>query len=406
MTTKKHLTSFAVLAIFAFLYWASATVQPVSFENKVYTDTKKAPENIVVSYKLPVIKPTGKTTQMQIKDGVTITTEIVPFTANRTIKQVKQITYADPTKNGYDIYEVANKPEYEVFPKDINFKIRIRNNEQVPLKLSEIGFAIIIDGLQWSWPTGYLEEWNKGIILTGFEKEFILKGPQLDGLFSAKVVYIFLNGVPTSYDQAGSVKKKSNFEWYFECSTDVVNKEEEVTYSYEPLPIEQRRCVRCSGTGTDPQPYKCSQCNGTGIYQNPYDKKNYKCSNCEGSGRVYRKCSNCSNGVTYHPKSPETPVHSSEIWSGWKVLVKSVPSGATIISTNPNTGKHSVLKCITPCTIDWYCSTGKTCPITVEYGGKKVDVYPLKPNGKESSLIEVDFRSSTPVVKTGKQMNN
>lgn len=375
----------------------------MSSTQKTYYETKKPDENISVSYRLPVIKPTAKTTQSQTKGGVIISAEIIPFKAVRNVKQEKTVTYADVTKAGYDNYEISSTPYYTVTPENIQFKIRIRNNEQVPLKLSEVGFAIIIDGTQWSFPTGYLDDWNKGLILTGFEKEYLINGPQLEGLYSAQVVYLFLNGVPTSYNEAGSVTKKNNFEWYFECKAETVQKGEQKKFTYESEPIYKEKCKKCSGTGTDPQPYKCNSCGGEGTIV--VNKKTYKCSTCDGSGVVHYKCANCSGvGVIAYPKSTEPPIKSSITWTGWKVNVTTNPPGAKVSMVNIRTGEYKSVG-MSNVEADWYSSDAKSYPIIIEYQGQTLKVLPFDESGKEISKVVVDFLSSTPIVKEGKKVD-
>lgn len=403
MEATRYLLSVSFV-IMSTLLFQSCVVQKYSIEEKKYRDIKKQPENIAVSYKLPVIKATGKTTQSQTKGGVVISTEIVPFSATRNVRQARVVTYADPNQPGYDNYEVSNTPDYKVSPENIQFIIRIRNNEQVPLKLSDVGFAIIIDGTQWSFPSGYLDDWNKGLILTGFEKEYTITGPQLDGLYNAQVVYMLLNGVPVSHNDAGVVTKKSNFEWYFECKAEIVRKEEQKTYTYETSPIHQEKCAKCSGTGTDPQAYKCSYCNGKGSYVSSADKKTYKCSNCGGTGIVHVKCSNCGGvGVLSYPKSTEAP-YESTTWIGWVVKVLTNPPGAKVSMVDTKTGEYISVG-MSNVEATWFSSNTKSYPIIIEYQGQSVKVLPYDDSGKEISKIVVDLVSGTPIVKEGKKVN-
>lgn len=366
-----------------------------------YSDSRKESEQIACTYKLPIIKPTGKTTQLQTKGGVTITTEIIPFTATMSTEHERSYTYLYPgIPSGYDAVEIINTPHYEVDPSNIAFKIRIRNNESVPLKLSEVGFALIIDGVQWSIPSGYLDEWNKGLILTGFDKDYTIEGPDLSGLYTAQVVYLFLNGVPTSYDEAGNITKKDNFQWYFECSTEEVTKYEQKTYTYETSPIYRERCAKCSGTGTDPQAYKCSVCSGGGRVKN-YDGKVISCPKCNGSGTVRYQCPNCSgHGQISRPKSQVPPGSGTVTWTGWPVMISTTPPGAQVkvydasMKGYKNAGPSN-------CTVDWYSSNDATYPIIVEYQGKSAKVLPYSPSGKETAKISISFLGAAPTITKG-----
>lgn len=406
----KNLFSALTLIVFAILFWASASEKTFYSSDIKYRDTQKPSENIKVSYNLPIIKPTGKTIQSQTKGGVVITAEVIPFKAVRTVKKGNQeVAYKDVNKPGFDIFETPNTPEYQITPENISFKIRIRNNEQVPLKLSDIGFAIIIDGTQWSFPTGYLDDWNKGMVLTGFEKEYIVRGPQLAGLYSAQVVYILLNGVPTSYDEAGSVTKKNNFEWYFECKSDVVQKDEQKTYTYQPKLIRTDQCAKCRGTGTDPQIYKCDYCKGVGSYVNSYDRKTYKCSTCGGTGRRQFKCPDCSGlGTISYPLSTTPPIDTQVDWLGTTVNITTIPSNAQVSIVNSKTGEYSMVGFSNIEVKPWIkASSGSKTnlyPIIIDYQGKKVKVSPYNEKGKIISKIEVDFTGKTPIITKGKMV--
>lgn len=370
---------------------------------------KKTSKDTVIEYMLPVIQPTGKTQQLQEKGGVTITAEIVPFTVMRGERMNKNITYADPNKNGYDIYEVSNVPYYTISPEKVMFKIRIRNNEQVPLKLSEIGFALIIDGIQFSFPKEELDDWNKGIILTGFDKEYTIYGPALNGLNTAKVVYLFLNGVPVSYDKAGTVTKKSNFEWYFTCENQKVSTPEQIRYNYSEEPIYKEQCKSCNGRGYFEKQQTCGVCNGKGTFVGT-DGKTYSCTNCGGKGQIIvkEKCLNCKAvGMISYPKSKLPPVENSTIWRGWWVNVVTKPSGAVISIFNPNTLLYTSDDIATsPNKVRfWYQPGSSENPIMVSYGGKTVKVLPYN-EGKQSPKIVIDFLSGTePIVVKGEKVD-
>jgi hypothetical protein len=403
MKLTRPLYSVPTLIAFALII-GCVSVQQLRKTDVTYAETNKPPENITISYALPVIKATAKTTQMQTKGGVTITVEIVPFNATLGVKQVKTIGYADPKKSGYDVYEVSNTPTYSVTPENIQFNIRIKNNEAVPLKLSDVGFALIVDGTQWSFPTGYLDDWNKGLILTGFDKTYTIKGPQLQGLYAAQVVYLFLNGVPTSYDEAGNVTKKNNFEWYFECKSEEVQKQEKKTYTYETSLIEKQRCAKCSGTGIDPTNYKCNYCNGTGQFKG-YDGKIYTCDKCQGTGIVHIKCQDCDGlGTISYPKSSTPPIASSITWSGAIIQVITNPPGAKVSVVNTKTKEYQSSG-MSNVTVNWYSSDQKSYPIVVEYQGQTVKVLPYNDQGELIPKVVIDFLGGTLAVTKGKKVD-
>ena len=200
---------------------AACGVHKRQFTNTTYAEVHTNPEkSIPIPYDLPSVVPTGKTVQTQTKGGVTISVETEPFTVSDKGWQKRTVVEADPSKPGYDRYEISAGPDYVLSPDRVKFKIRIRNNEQVPLVLERIGFILSIDKVQYSFPKEQIEEWNRGIVVTGFEKTFEVSGPQTRELHNGQTVFLFLNGVPTSYNVAGDVTRKSNFEWYFTCMNE------------------------------------------------------------------------------------------------------------------------------------------------------------------------------------------
>ncbi len=403
MSYKKVFSSISCLLLFAFFFWASTSIKKISKEENTYRDTKKVDKSIPLSYQLPIIKPTGKTLQEQKKGSTTISVSVIPFEASRHVKQNRTVTFADITKPGYDVFEVEKIPYYAVSPEKIRFKLRVSNsNEDVPLSLNKITFSLFMDGTYWDLPEQYERTWEKGLVSSVGPKEYIIDGPPLNQLYASKEIMLNLSGVPTEYDKGGYVTKLEKFVWYFQCEMNEVQNEDKIAYSYETSLVETRKCAKCSGTGVDPANYKCSSCNGNGSSKSIIDGKYYKCSNCSGTGIVHIKCDNCyAKGVTYHPKSQQPPINSSETWNGWEVTVQTIPSGASIKIVDTKTGEYRTAKCSSPCSVDWYCTGSRKCPIIIEYNGQSVKVIPNKPNGAESGKVKVDFRGASPKILKG-----
>ena len=76
-------------------------------------------------------------------------------------------------------------------------------NVDMPLRLSDFTFALFIDGTSWDLPEKYEKTWEKGMVSSVSPKEYIIDGPQLSGLSSAKVVLLTLSGVPTAFNDEG-----------------------------------------------------------------------------------------------------------------------------------------------------------------------------------------------------------
>ena len=392
-------------SIFLALALCCGCITRVNYTQKTYASlVENEDETIEVSYTLPKITPTAKTKNMQEKGGVIISVELLPLTIERKVETERTAVTRDPSKPTHDRFEVKETPHYEVEGGAITFKIRVRNNEEVPLRLSSIGFALVIDGTQWSFPDEQIEEWNKGLILSGFEKEYTIKGPDIESLANTQVVYVLLNGVPTKYNQAGVVTKKSNFEWYYQCEHEQVTKEEVVKYRYESEIIRSEQCSSCKGSGKNPKSEVCSRCKGHGKLKG-YGGSVVQCKKCTGTGKVYPTCTPCKgNGSIKYPESQNPRITSSVNWYGWRVKVVRVPSGAIATGYNPVKGEYEEIPHPTPFIYGWYRTKDKTYPITVELNGKKVKVLPLKADGNPCTRIQVDFTGDNPRVVVGTEV--
>ncbi|GAB4500442.1 MAG: hypothetical protein OHK0019_38860 [Saprospiraceae bacterium] len=342
MTTKKHIFSVIALGVFALLFWASKTqkpIVPVSSSNVLYeeTDRNTTPTPYEITYELPALKAVEQTKQDQVKGGVTVSCEVTPFEAVKTMYEEKEIVTADPNKPGYDIFKVHAKARYEVKPDDVWFNIRIKNNQDRILKLKDVAIVILVDGVAYNIPDEAKQEWVGGMLVKGFEKTQKIKGPKISGLATDKIVYVSINDVPTAYNAAGEVTKKENFEWYYQVTREKVKKQEMIEYSYQEAPVYKETCNKCAGSGTVPEKIDCSKCYGTGKLQYTDLTTGKKwignCDKCSGSGKeiIQLSCGVCGGkGRIEYPKSPAPKVVSNITWTGWEVAIITNPKGSTI----------------------------------------------------------------------------
>jgi hypothetical protein len=272
------------------------------------------------------------------------------------------------------------------------------------LKVRETALLLQIDGVTVHIPEASLTDWYAGMIIKNGEFNYKIKVPEFNSLLNAKLVYLFINDVPTIMDEGGNIKKRENFEWYFECKKQTVQKQAQKTYTYETKLIESKQCDKCRGTGTDPTAYKCSTCAGNGKVKG-YDGKIYTCSKCDGTGIVHYSCPDCGGkGTLYFPKSQLPAITKSVDWDGSYVKIKTLPANASIKLIVPETGQYKVNTGYNG-SYPWYCTYGKSCPIIVEYNGKEIKVLPFTSNGKASKTITVDFTKGNPVVTGGTKVD-
>lgn len=390
------------LLLFTAAIVAACGVRKHQFTNTSYADVKpRTEDSTTIRYTVPNITPTGKTVQAQTKGGVTISVEVLPFTVTNKGKRTRNLVSSDPAKPGYDRYEIATVPDYQVTPERVTLKIRIRNNEDVPLILKEIGFALVIDGVQYSQPEEDIKEWNGGMVVSGFEKDFEIHGPQASQIKTGQAIYLKMNGVPTSYNAAGGITKKSTFEWYFLCTNEEKTVTEKIAYHYDHVPVRKEQCRSCTGLGYTSSFTTCGYCSGTGRVRN--NTGTYQCSSCAGSGRreIKHKCTNCSGtGSLSYPLSPMPKVTGTETWTGWEVKITTIPAGIPVRIMGVKSNQYENAG-TSNCTVHWYNSNRKNCPIILDYQDKEIKLMPLTVSGKESKSITVDFSMGTPIIKGG-----
>lgn len=399
---KTKTLSTIVLFVFSLLFIASSGPTKLFKIVDTYEDVKqKEAEQLIVSYDLPVIIPSTQTEQTQTKGGVTITCEVVPYELFIDDIVSENVFFADPTKPGYDIFEISHTPKPVASPQDFILNIKIKNNQDRILKVRETALLLQIDGTTIHIPEASLSNWYAGMIIKNGEFNYKIKVPEFDNLLKAKLVYLFINDVPISMDEGGNIKKRENFEWFFECSKQTVQKEAKKTFSYETRLIESKQCDRCNGTGVDPKSYQCPSCKGKGTVISIFTGKPITCSTCSGSGVVHYKCPICNGkGLLTFPKSKLPKVTNRISWSGLYVTVKTIPNGARVKVIDPETGEYRLEDFQSPCTIPWYKTYDKPSPIVVSLNGHQINVSPLS-NGKELKEIIVDFTSGKPTVIKG-----
>lgn len=393
--------------ILCLLIGSCGGVSRISRTVTTYAATEKTAHDTILVYSVPIITPTSQTKQKQTKGGVVVSCEVVPFVIENAMTETESVSYARPNNTAFDVYEIAKIPSIKISPNEVNFIIRIRNNQDRVLKLVDVPIVYIADGIQYSIPEGFLKDWNNSLVVKGFEKEFPIIGPNTASLMNTKVLYISVNDVPISYDKAGNVTQKENFEWFFDCTLKQQSVTGQLSYTYEERPVHRERCVACSGVGHFESLVKCPTCQGVGKLVNK-DGKSSNCYNCKGNGKV-KKTDNCfscgGQGEKVFPKSLPCPIASAVTWKGWKVEVLTNPPGiANIKVIDIQTRAYKDVGLSNQGKIEWMASTDPS-PIIVEYQGKKVRVLPYDSKGNPSPKVEIDFLGASPDVRIGRKVN-
>jgi hypothetical protein len=406
----KQLLSVLTLSIFAVLFYASASPEYLRYVENTYAEQEERIESkdTTIIYQNPVISLEDGTKQTQKQGGVTITCEAVPISINKIDKSSEVYLYRDPARANMDIKKVAHKPEYSLNPNEIQLKVTINNNQGRVLKLRDCAIVMIVDNLQYSLPQDVVTIWEGSNVISGFSTSLILKGPQLQTLTRPKSIEVFINDVPTLFDQAGNVLRRDNFTWLFTCRLEPKTVEDKITYTYEETPIRIERCNVCQAVGYIESKQVCTKCGGDGKFIGAIDKKEYKCDRCEATGKetVKTTCTTCSgDGKIDYPKSKLPPITSTVEWTGFKVDVISTPPGATVSVFDRKTKKYIDVGTTPKIDIVWLNTQSKVNPIIIKYNNETVKVLPYTESNKAVTRISVDFSTGTGVVKTGTKVD-
>lgn len=396
----------SLLFITSLILLSACGVTKFTYKYTTYKQMQKETKDTTLQIQIPSIEIDRKTVQLQQKGGIVVSCEVVPHSVEFNHSTGRDIFYSDPSSPGFDIFEVRNTPVAEIYPNNLQFKIKVRNNQDRLLKLWEVPIILNVNNIQTNLTGTQLEEWNGAKIAKGFEHEFTIHGPKLSGFKNLNSIYIAAHDIPVLYDKAGNITEKQNFEWIYNVKMETVSKTGKITYAYEKSPVHKERCHSCSGRGYFINKYKCNTCNGNGSYKNKKGET-VKCGYCGGDGivEVKENCQNCSgHGEISYPKSTLPPIESQIAGTGWYVGIKTIPSPAVVKVYSAETNEYKFLQHNQNKGF-WYATHSSDKPILIEYNGKTVKVVPYDNEGNEIDDIKVDFTSgSTPAVLAGKKI--
>lgn len=387
---------------FSALFVASSSVEPIT--RTQYASTERKPDSITLKYTVPAFDLTPQTQQVQTKGDITIIVTPQVFTASRMVN--KSETIASSENPEFDKYQVKHHPYYEITPDRVMYDVRIKsnyNNGSV-LELSKVVLLLRIDDKAVALNDDkFKTQWISEMVPDGIEKTYYVPGPKLDEMHSSKLVGLEIQGVPVKVDQAGNVSKREKFEWFFNVRSQDIIKKDAITYSYRTEPVYKEVCSQCRGIGYFTSTKTCTTCAGTGITTDSKGNK-YKCFTCGGDGKVTSNpdCLNCVGGKIAHRKSSDPAI--SQQWTGWYVNVVTTPAGARVSTFNSSSQSY-VIAGNSPVKIEWLNPVGRQYPILIESGGASVKVMPYTTSNKQSSKVQVDFTSGSPLVKGGNVAN-
>ena len=106
-TMKRLLPSTIILSfLFCFRILHRTAVE---LHAKTYQNTQKSDETVQVQYTLPVVKPRQNHPGTN-KGGVTISVEVLSFSAHLMEEEEENVAYKIPAQDDYDVFEIRKHP--------------------------------------------------------------------------------------------------------------------------------------------------------------------------------------------------------------------------------------------------------------------------------------------------------
>ena len=203
-----------------------------SAQKKKQNEVPAEPTLVTLSAAVPSLAANAETPQSQTRGGLRLTLTPDTFLAKEawhtTQKQVPP-----PTKFGLviipqpgAIYIQRDKvPSFKVSPEHLSFHVQMDN--QMPRVFRGAGIAVqfnVAGKVVNVNPAGYGDLVNV-ILPPRSQQEIVVRGPDIATIPSPCTVGVFFYDVVTDVDQAGNVKAKQNFEWFFSYQTQKTEKE-------------------------------------------------------------------------------------------------------------------------------------------------------------------------------------
>lgn len=219
-------------------YWKTGIIATILFLSGCATMMPQI-ENITLKYKVPNIEPLKETSLNQEKGGIMISIAPQRYT------YIKKFSIEDTplpgplggliVTPGTKYFERREIPYAVVEPTILRFIVTIHNRLDRVFRGAGSVISFNVDGKVIAVDeTGYRDFLNVIVPPLG-QTQVRITGPSISSLPDKCVIGVFIYDVITEVDAAGNPKKKSNYEWYFNFSTQVI----EETGSIKVQPMQQ-----------------------------------------------------------------------------------------------------------------------------------------------------------------------
>lgn len=192
---------------------------------------KKEAETTRLTWKLPVLSPLPETKVLQEKEGIQISVTPGTFEAAKVYEQQDK-RVPDPlikSQNVLYYFERRNIPHAVVKPDRLEFLVKLNNKMDRVFRGAGAVVSFQVSGKQVAVEQQNYAEFLNAIVTPRSELQVKVTGPALSSLPDECTVGIFFYDVVTDKDEAGNIKKRANFEWFYQHKTETKGTEEQVT---------------------------------------------------------------------------------------------------------------------------------------------------------------------------------
>jgi len=187
-------------------------------------------ENITLKYKVPDIEPLKETSLNQEKGGILISIAPQHYTHVRKVR-IEDVPSPGPLGGlivtpGTRYFERRKIPYAIVEPDTLRFTVTIHNKLNHVFRGAGSVVSFNVDGKVMAVDEIGYRDFLNIIVPPQGQSQLKITGPLISSLPEKCVIGIFIYDVTTEVDAAGNPKKKSNYEWYFNFSTQLIEETE------------------------------------------------------------------------------------------------------------------------------------------------------------------------------------
>ncbi len=194
-------------------------------------------ETVTLRCKIPNIEPLKETSLGQEKGGILISIAPQHYTHVRKVR-IEDAPSPGPLGGfivtpGTRYFERREIPYAIVEPDTLRFTVTIHNRLDHVFRGAGSVISFNVDGKVIAVDEIGYRGFLNIIVPPQGQSQVKIAGPLISSLPEKCVIGIFIYDVTTEVDTAGNPKKKSNYEWYFNFSTQLV--EETETVKVQPM---------------------------------------------------------------------------------------------------------------------------------------------------------------------------